>query len=399
MLKQVPCLACIFFFVTTVFCLNHLVVLKATESLESFMKYDVTFPVAQRVKNFITKDFKIGNLVGFTGNFTKAALDRLKRCPMVEEILPDVVFKAFDIEEQQNAPTHLARLSQASGFLKPKRSYFYEGNARGSDVNVYIIDSGIQIKHPEFQSRALAGMDFTDEGSGDTNGHGTHVAGIIGSKTYGVAKDATLIELKTLDKFGQGSLSSILSAIEYAVNHRKDSMRPGVANLSLGANTNSLLNRVIDSASETGLVLVVAAGNLNIDACLTSPASAAGAITVGAIDDSTLGVAEFSNWGLCVDVFASGVGIASVNANDAKKPNTLSGTSMAAPVVSGLIANFMSDGVSPFEVKQHLLDLAVKNEIVTGSLRRRPNTPNLLAYNGCDPAEATDLDGQSSGDE
>lgn len=384
--------------ITNVGALNYLVILKASESIENFMKYDVTFPVAQRVKKFITKDYKIGNLVGFSGNFTKAAVERLKRCPMIAEITPDVIFNALEIVEQPDAPAHLVRLSQEASKKMTKRSYFYDGDARGSDVNVYIIDSGLQVNHPEFESRAQHGIDLTQDGEGDTNGHGTHVAGIIGSKTYGVAKDATLIEVKTLDKTGQGSLGKILEALQFATSHRKVTMRPGVANLSLGATKNSVLNFAINSASETGLVIVVAAGNQNVDACSSLPASAELAITVGSTDDSTNGMAEFSNHGPCVDVFASGVSIASVDINDKNVPTMQSGTSMSAPIIAGLCANFLSEGMSPFEVKQHLLDLAVNGRIVPRSIKGE-GTPNLLAYNGCDPeAEKENLDSDTDSD-
>lgn len=381
---------------------GHLIVLKASESLESFMKYDTTYPVAHRVKKFIGKSFQIGNFNAFSGNFSKLALDRLKRCPMVAEITPDITVQAFDVEEQKNSPKHLAQLSQSDVSNHKRNIYYYDGNASGLNVNAYIIDSGIETSHSEFEGRAYLGKDFTHEGSGDTNGHGTHVAGIVGSKTYGVAKDVNLIEVKALDKLGQGSLSTILTAIEYVVNHRKQSLNPGVANLSLGATKNNVLNRVIDAASETGLVIVVAAGNLNIDACKTLPASAKLAITVGSVDDSTIGIAEFSNWGLCVDIFASGVAVASVHARHMSQPQLLSGTSMSAPIVSGLIANLLSLGVSPFDVKKHMVDLALKGKISPTSLKGKYKTPNRMAYNGLDPeapADDSDSDSEYSSDE
>lgn len=375
---------------------NHLVVLKPHETVGSFLKYDLKFPVAQRVRDYITRSFRIGNFVGFSGNFTKATIERLKKCPMVAEVTPDIVFKALEIKEQKNSPVHLARLSQNSYYSK-RTSYYYDSKASGKDVNVYIIDSGIKLDHPEFERRAFEGKDFTGEGSGDTNGHGTHVAGIVGSKTYGVAKDANLYEVKTLDRSGQGSLSIILGAIEFAVNHRKKTKLPGVANLSLGAIKNAVLNRVIDAACDTGLVVVVAAGNLNVDACYALPASSQKAITVGAIDDSTLGIAEFSNWGLCVDIFSSGVAIASVNIENIDSPEYLSGTSMSSPIIAGLVANMLSERISPFEVKEKLLEMGTENMMSWRSLRGKKHTTNLVAYNGLDPS-AEDSDSDSDDD-
>lgn len=365
---------------------NHLVLLKKSQTLEKFMRYDFTFPVAQRFKRLINKYYTIGDLVGFSGTFSKNALDRLSKCPLVAEIAADVEFEAFSLLEQDNAPAHLVKLSQENRERTANRAYYYDEQAQGENVNVYVIDTGIQTENKEFGNRAHLGKDFTSEGGVDFNGHGTHVAGIVGSATYGVAKKANLIAIKTLDRSGHGSLSSIMAAIEFAVNHRKKSGLPGIANLSLGAMANSILNRVIDSATETGLVVVVAAGNQNIDACEMLPASAERAITVGAVDDSTSNIAEFSNWGPCVDIFTTGVEIASIDVANAKKSQKLSGTSMAAPIVSGLVANLLSSGVHVWEVKDRLLDLANTDMISEHSIQEKAGLPNLVAYNGCDPS-------------
>ncbi|OBA21716.1 subtilisin-like protein [Metschnikowia bicuspidata var. bicuspidata NRRL YB-4993] len=371
---------------------NHLVLLKKSQTLEKFMKYDFTFPVAQRFKRFIHKYYKIGNLVGFSGTFSKNALERLSRCPLVAEIADDVEFEAFSLLEQDNAPAHLVKLSQENRERTANRAYYYDEEAQGENVNVYIVDTGIQIENEEFGNRAQLGKDFTMEGGADLNGHGTHVAGIVGSATYGVAKKVDLIAVKTLDKSGHGSLSSIMAAMEFAVNHRKKSGRPGIANLSLGAMANSLLNRVIDSATQTGLVVVVAAGNQNIDACEMLPASASKAITVGAVDDTSSNIAEFSNWGSCVDIFTTGVEIASIDVANARRSLKLSGTSMAAPIVSGLVANLLSSGVRVWEVKDRLLELASTDMINEHSISEKTGLPNLVAYNGCDPSTLTDED-------
>lgn len=369
--------------ITTIFA-EHLVILKPSETFDLFMKYDTTFPLSQRIKSHIHKLFHIGNFFGFAGNFTKAALERLKNCPMVAEITPDIMFRALETQEQKASPQHLVKLSQWN--RRAKRGLYFYGN-KGSGVNAYILDSGVKSSHPEFEGRVVEGADFTSLGFGDDNGHGTHVAGIIGSKTYGVAKNVNIIDVKALDRDGQGLLSVVLAAIEFAVNHRKNALVPGVVNLSLGAAKSAVINRVIDAASETGLVFVVAAGNSNTDACLTSPASAKMAITVGAVDDSTNGIAEFSNWGSCVDIFASGVSVASVNIHDLRLPQILSGTSMAAPIVAGLAAGLLGSGISAFDIKENLIDLGHKGKISNASLRGKGMTANLIAYNGMDPDE------------
>lgn len=367
---------------------GQLIVLKASETLDSFMKYDLTYPVSQRVKNFIGKSFKIGNFQGFAGNFSSSLLERLQRCPMVAEVTDDVVIEAMDVKEQKDAPRHLSNISNKFRELNRKRSsYFFDEDGDGELVNAYIIDLGIYVDHPQFSGRAHFGRDFTGEGSGDSNGHGTHVAGLVGSDEYGVSKAVDLYEVKALSSTGQGTLSDILGSIEFVVEHRRGSLRPGVANLSLGALKNEILNLAVNAACDTGIVIVVAAGNSDIDACEALPASAVLAITVGAIDDSTNGIALFLNWGSCVDIFAGGVAIPSVDIKKHDQPLILAGTLMAAPLITGMVANLLSAGVSPFEAKTRILDMAIRDSIPVESFRGRTSSPNLIVYNGCDPSD------------
>lgn len=371
----------------------YFVSLKASESFDKFMEYDKRYPKHLQVRDFISNSIAIGEFKGFSGRFSKDILDRLKKCPFVLEITEDIILSAFDFEIQENAPRHLARISRRKR-MKPNKQYpyMYDGEFLGQGVNAYVIDSGVEVNHPEFEGRASAGHDFTNEGSGDSNGHGTHVAGLIGSSTYGVAKNVRIIEVKALNSKGAGSLSTILAAIDFAVNHRLDSGRKGVANLSLGAYKNHILNKAIEQATRTGLVFVVAAGNSNINACLTSPASSKFAITVGAIDDYNDSVTAFSNWGECVDIFASGAYVRSVDAKNHDKTQVLSGTSMASPIVTGMVANLLSQGVEPCDVKASLIRMAAKNKITKSSLFLRKKTPNRILYNGINERDFESFD-------
>ncbi|KAG7663186.1 uncharacterized protein J8A68_003268 [[Candida] subhashii] len=326
--------------------------------------------------------FSIGNFSGFAGDFTTQALERLNRCPLVFEVTPDIPFYAYDLEVQENAPRHLARISRQRRMRQgASYPYIFDDDYIGVGVNAYVIDSGVEVEHPEFQGRASHGKDFTGEGSGDSNGHGTHVAGIIGSETYGVAKGVEIIEVKALNTKGAGSLSTILNAIEFAVNHREKTGKHGVANLSLGSYKSQTLNNAIEEATKNGLVIVVAAGNSNIDACLASPASSKYAITVGAIDDLTDTITSFSNWGQCVDIFASGFQVKSVDAKYQQKASTLSGTSMAAPIVTGMVAQLLGGGVPPRDIKKTLIKMSAKDRIPKSSFFLRKRTPNRIAYN------------------
>lgn len=365
--------------------LPYLISLKSNYTLDSFLSYDVKYPQSQQVKSLIDNSFTIGNFTGFAGDFTKSVIARLKKCPLVAGMTPDIAVRAYEI--QYEAPRHLARISQRDTLAGFEYSYGYNDNATGKGVIAYVLDSGVSIEHPEFEGRAKFGKDFTGEGPGDNNGHGTHVSGLIGSKTYGVAKEVEIVEIKVLDKSGGGSLSTIISSLEFAVNHRIRSGKQGVVNMSLGSVRSDILNNAISAAIGTGLVFVVAAGNSNVNACSTSPASVEGAITVGAIDDFYDSLSPFSNWGKCVDIFASGTFVKSLNFHDFNNPEVLSGTSMSAPIVSGLVANLLSVGVPASEVKQILIELSTKGKISRTSLILKRNTPNRIAYNGFVPSE------------
>ncbi|CAK7912883.1 subtilase-type proteinase Rrt12p [[Candida] anglica] len=361
--------------------LRYLVSLKVQETYESFIRYDKTYPLSQHINPLIDHAYSIGKYSGFSGNFTEQALERLQRCPLVAEITPDITVEAFETTIQNSSPRHLARLSQEDNLESETFSYCFNNDTQ-SPVLAYVIDSGININHPEFGGRAQRGADFTGEGSGDYNGHGTHVAGLIGSNTYGVSKNVRLVEVKALNKYGAGSLSTIISAIEFAVNHRSEAGLPGVANLSLGAMRSGALNRAVTAALETGLVVVVAAGNSNSNACMTSPASSRGAITVGSIDDCDDSLTPFTNWGECVDLFASGLNVQSVHYDSESDFQTLSGTSMSSPIVAGQVSVLLSEGVPPGNILKTLKDMSTKNKIPKSSIVFRFRSPNRIVYNG-----------------
>lgn len=395
---------------------QYFVQLKSPSTFEALLKSDDTVEAIHHLRPLIYKSISFGTFEGFSGDFDSDVLERLGKNPLVEEITKDIVVKTceerreqqifepvdllkpvysnvssayneFDI--QYDAPRHLARLSSRYNIYDEddELTYKFPADFQGESVNAYVIDTGISCNDPEFEARCTIGEDFTGEGSGDNNGHGTHVAGILGSKTYGVAKKINIIEVKALDKSGTGSLSSIISGIEFAVNHYRDyqaknpdNPRKAVINLSIGAFRNAVLNKAVEVAYRSGLVLVAAAGNSNVDACTSSPASAKYAITVGAIDDRNDRFASFSNWGRCVNILASGVKVASVNSKSYNYPLILSGTSMSTPSVCGLVAILLESGVEPQDVKRKLKEVSTVGAVPKTSLLLRPITPNRVAY-------------------
>jgi subtilisin family serine protease len=213
----------------------------------------------------------------------------------------------------------------------------YVYNADGSGVTVYIIDTGINFTHTEYNGRAFTGIDEVTAGgtAADCNGHGSHVSGTVGGTIYGVAKKVKLVAVRVLDCSGSGTVSGVIAGIDWVTAQKKATPSvPSAANMSLGGGLSTTLNQAVDNSSAAGVVYAIAAGNSTADACTFSPASAPSAIAVGATDIND-GFAYFSNYGSCVAINAPGVDITSAWIGTNTATNTISGTSMATPHVAG----------------------------------------------------------------
>ena len=243
---------------------------------------------------------------------------------------------------------------------------------------------GICYTHDEFGGRALyPGHDPVDDETGtsqeglDCEGHGTHVAGLAGGITYGVAKNAALYSVRVLNCSGSGTYSGVIDGINHTASHSTSSGRPGVINMSLSGPFSQAANDAVEAAVGSGVHVVVAAGNKNTDACTRTPASAPSAITVGAtnIADSR---ASFSNIGTCIDIFAPGQDIPSAGLNCDTCIVTLSGTSVASPITAGVVATILEADptLSPAQLTRYLIDTAtpdVLSDVGAGSPNKLVN--------------------------
>ncbi|KAG0328534.1 hypothetical protein BG000_000429 [Podila horticola] len=213
----------------------------------------------------------------------------------------------------------------------------------------------------------------------DENGHGTHVSGTIGGKSFGVAKNVRLVGVKVLARDGQGSFSGIIAGMDWVAQRARGSK--AVVNMSLGGGKSQAVDSAANRLASAGISLFVAAGNdANADACNGSPSGAQGAFTVGATDRNDR-IAQFSSWGRCVEAFAPGVDIASAWIGSSTAVNTISGTSMATPHVAGIAALMLSSDASltsPQAVYNKLLQTSTAN-VISGNLR---GSPNRLVFNG-----------------
>lgn len=254
----------------------------------------------------------------------------------IEYIEPDL--NVYPTGVQQDAPWGLARIGRwdTSG----SNSYQYP-DAAGEGVDVYILDTGLTPNHPSFGGRATFLRSFVpNQGGTDVKGHGTHVAGTVGSSRYGVAKKARIFGVKVLgDRIEDGTYSSVIEGIQLVTSRA----RPGktVINMSLAGAKAQIMEDAVAAARKAGVVVVAAAGNDRADACNYGPASSSHVITVGATDQND-NTAFFSNYGGCVDIFAPGVGIYSLGTRGNDDAVSMQGTSMAAPHVAGIAALYMS---------------------------------------------------------
>ncbi|TPX15249.1 uncharacterized protein E0L32_004526 [Thyridium curvatum] len=329
----------------------------------------------------LATSFQLGGWRGMALEADDKMMVDIFNAPEVEYIEQDARVEVLAAQTQTNAPTGLVRLSHAAA--GGNGGYVFDDSA-GQGITAFVVDTGIMTTHTEFGGRATMGANFVNNVDTDENGHGSHVAGTIGGKTFGVAKNVKLVGVKVLDAKGGGSNSGVIAGMNFVAQQAQSQRLAGkaVMNMSLGGSRSRAINEAINNIRAAGVVPVVAAGNENQDAANDSPASAPGAITVGAIDQRNDRKASFSNFGRLVDVFAPGVNVQSVGITSNTASKTLSGTSMASPHIAGLAAYLMAlEGITDIDaVADRITQLAGgTGASVKGNTR---GTTNLIANNG-----------------
>merc|ERR1711881_90617 len=373
-----------------------------TESRKLELRKRSSMPFVDDVMEGMKHTYNIaGAFMGYSGHFDDAVLEQLRRHPDVEYIEQDQEVHTLETPEtEKNAPWGLARISHRKSLnFGTFNKYLYSADG-GEGVDVYVIDTGTNIAHVDFEGRASWGKTIpandADEGG---NGHGTHCSGTVAGKKYGVAKKANVIAVKVLRSNGSGTMSDVVKGVEYAAESHSSKMaaakdgkhkgfKGSAANMSLGGGKSPTLDAAVNAAVDAGIHFAVAAGNDNADSCNYSPAAAEKAVTVGAstLEDTR---AYFSNYGKCNDIFAPGLNIQSTWIGSKYAINTISGTSMASPHIAGLLAYLLSlqpakgsayavAEITPKKLKANLLAIATEDaldDVPAG-------TANILAWNG-----------------
>ncbi|KAF2843412.1 vacuolar serine protease [Patellaria atrata CBS 101060] len=355
--------------------------------------------------------YRIGDLLGYSGHFDEETIRQVANHPDVDYIEKDSEVHTMDEgTTEKNAPWGLARISHRKALSFGTFNKYLYASDGGEGVDVYVIDTGTNINHVDFEGRAHWGKTIpTNDADEDGNGHGTHCSGTVGGKKYGVAKKANIYAVKVLRSNGSGSMSDVVKGVEYAAEQHsnkveaakkgkgKKGFKGSAANMSLGGGKSVTLDLAVNAAVDVGIHFAVAAGNDNADSCNYSPAAAEKAVTVGAssLPDER---AYFSNYGPCNDIFAPGLSILSTWIGSDHAVNTISGTSMASPHIAGLLAYLLSlqpssdsayavAEITPKKLKEALIAIGTVD-----ALSEVPsNTKNILAWNGGGSSNYTDI--------
>ncbi|SCU95773.1 LAFA_0G02212g1_1 [Lachancea sp. 'fantastica'] len=316
------------------------------------------------------------------GDFPDSILEAMYYDGRILAMSMDRNLTAAEYVVQANAPPHLARLSQKAPLLKTDTTFIYHSNA-GIGVDVYLLDTGIDGKSPAFEGRVQKVADYATGPAfeGDPHGHGTAVAGVIGSAQFGVAKKCNLFDVRIADSDGTATLISTLRALEHVTKLASVTNRPSLVVIPYTMEKNVVLNSAIEAVvRDLSVPVIAAAGNTNQSACSISPASAYGALTIGSIDVTKNDqLAPFTNHGECVDVFAAGMRVPSVGL-DAYSEVQRSGTSMSAGIASGLVAYFMSLGFYGMEAVNRVKSLSVSG-VIPNMAKQLPSTRNSILQN------------------
>lgn len=347
---------------------------------------DATVNILLRIHGGTVKHIYQAALRGFAVQMPEAAAIALSNDPRVEYVIEDEMGTLGGINTQNSPPAWgLDRIDQRN--LPLNNAYNYSNS--GAGVNAYVLDSGINESHLQFGGRAFRTADFVGDGANgfDCNGHGTHVAGTVGGITYGVAKAVTIRSVRVCNCNGFCPGSSVIAGVDWVTSNR---ISPAVVNMSLQFSVNPALDTAVRNSITSGVTCVVIAGNQNQNASNISPARVAEAITVGATDSADVR-ASFSNFGSVLDIFAPGTNILSAWIGSNTATNTISGTSMAAPHVTGVVAQYLqaNKAATPSTIATAIINASTPDKVISpGS-----GSPNRLLFS--DFLDATSVNAAS----
>jgi len=329
-------------------------------------------------------------LRGFSARLPQTAVAALRNNPQVLFVEEDKPVRADTTEALCGFPAcggsglwGLELVDQHTAPL-PFGPWQYGWVHNGSTVRAYIIDSGLDSTQSDFGGRAKNVFDAFGGSGQDCYGHGTHVGGIVGSHTWGVAKGVTLRGVRVLDCSGNGTDATVIAGLDFVISDHQNNgallpLTPAVANMSLDGGPSAALDSAVRNTIAAGVFVAVAAGNFNDNACNYSPADVTEAVTVAAIQINSLGLVQragYSDFGSCVDIYGPGTTITSTKLGGGSV--NMTGTSMATPFVTGAAAvykNAMGDA------DEGTIAAWLVTNGTTGLVQNNPaGTPNLIVF-------------------
>ncbi|MFY1683438.1 S8 family peptidase [Micromonospora sp. WMMD730] len=309
-------------------------------------------------------------LNGFSVRTSESIARRLAADPAVAYVEQNQTVKVPETAArttltQPNAPWNLDRIDAPVGL-----DTTYNFVSKGTGVRVYVIGPGIRTTHQEFGGQAYHGY-----AASCFRSLGTHVAGIIGGTTYGVAKDVTMVSVGLPTCVG--TLSALIGAVDWVVADNTPWSPPAVGDFVLAGGMSTALNTAVANAVVDGIVITTPAGDVNHDACLDSPGSVPTVLTVASVQSNDARP-SYSNYGPCVDLFAPGVNIVSASSDSDTAVAAADLTLQASAHVAGMAARVLSKNPTwtPAQVHAFLVDSATTGVVTNpGS-----GSPNRLLY-------------------
>jgi subtilisin family serine protease len=327
-------------------------------------RYIVTTRLSFKAALSVREQFS-GALQGFVADLTPAQVNLLKHNADVLSIEQDAWHHNVIDTTQANPPSWgIDRADQVN--LPLSSSYTY--TATGAGVHAYIIDTGVDPTHANFGGRATFDFNAIDSNNTDCNSHGTHVAGTIGSASYGVAKGVRLHGVKWLDCNGSGTTSAAISAVNWVTANK---IAPAVANTSWNATYSATLATALTNMMNSGVFLATSGGNTGANSCDRLPRNLTAALVVAATT-STDARASYSSTGPCIDIYGPGSSIISTVPGGGS--GSKSGTSMSTPHATGIAALYKQTFGNGSQATVHAWFISnASNGVVTGSLSGTPN--------------------------
>lgn len=359
---MISALVCILVHVSMVAAESLVVQLTNNASVSEFAKnYSVKInwaPSARssRYGSDVVEALEFGeNFKVISGNFSGEILMRLYNDKKVASISIDRRLELQEYVVQGHSSSHLSSLSSGSG---PSYQPFVLHPNSGFGVDMYVFDTGIDSKHPSLRNinvRKLVDLTSSPVPQGsDPHGHGTSMAGLIASETFGVLRKCSLIDVRVAGNAGKVKLSQLLKALSISLLHTTKTKRPSVFVIPMIMKSNSrILNNALEAVSDA-IPIVVPAGNQHSPACNWGSSNGGmrrKLLVIGSVDNEN-NLATFSNYGDCVDLFAAGIDVTTLASSDNREAaliRKINGTSSSCAIGAGVVGYYMSMGFNSTE--------------------------------------------------